>query len=70
MRVVEPAGGGSSTPRVPGVATAATDAAAALSVGPLGRARPLSGGVRDALLLLLCVCMRVTYICRAVAARR
>ena len=60
-RVAEPVGGGSSTLRVPGVATAAADADAALSAGPLGRARPLSGGVRDALLLLLCACMRVTY---------
>ena len=59
MCVAEAAGGGSSTPLVPGVATAAADAAAALSAGPLGRARPLSGGVRVALLLLLCaVCVR------------
>ena len=61
MCVAEAAGGGNSTPRAPGVATAAADAAAALSAGPLGRARPLSGGVRVALLLLLCACMCVTY---------
>ena len=61
MRVAEAAGVVSSTPRVPGVATAAADAAAALSAGPLGCAWPLSGGVRVALLLLLCACMRVTY---------
>ena len=60
-RVVEPAGVVSSTPRVPGVATAAADAAAALSAAPLGRARPLAGGARDALLLLLSACMPVTY---------
>ena len=35
-------------------ALATADDAAALSAGPLGRARPLSGGVRVALLLLLC----------------